>query len=265
MDDGAVDFLEVAPDNWIGVGGKFGEALDAARRHAFRSAPTACRCRWAGPSRWTWTLLARTREFNDRIGVALYSEHLSYYLRRRASVRPDADSLHRRGGASRRRAHPPGAGRAGPPHRGGERFLLRRAVPGAGARSISSTPCWPRPIATCCSTSTTSTSMRSTTVTTPRNSWRACRRDASPRTTSPATTTKTIDLKVDTHGAPVKADVWSLLRKRLPPLRRAPDAAGTRLQFPADGRAAGRNRHASARCSAACARPPAPCWRSLCA
>ena len=27
MDDGAVDFLEVAPENWIGVGGKFGEQL----------------------------------------------------------------------------------------------------------------------------------------------------------------------------------------------------------------------------------------------
>ncbi len=27
MDDRAVDFLEVAPDNWIGVGGTYGEGL----------------------------------------------------------------------------------------------------------------------------------------------------------------------------------------------------------------------------------------------
>ena len=50
-----------------------------------------------------------------------------------------------------------------------------------------------------------------------------------------------IDLKVDTHGAPVKADVWATAGKRLSPFRRASDAARTRLQFPADAGIAGRN------------------------
>ncbi|HCV38484.1 MAG TPA: hypothetical protein DGQ94_07145, partial [Pseudomonas sp.] len=38
MDSTAVDFLECAPDNWIGVGGAFGEGLaQLAERH-----PLAC-------------------------------------------------------------------------------------------------------------------------------------------------------------------------------------------------------------------------------
>ena len=48
--------------------------------------------------------------------------------RRRPSLRPAADPVHRGSRAPRRRANPPGPGHRRPPHRGGERLLLRRAT-----------------------------------------------------------------------------------------------------------------------------------------
>lgn len=77
MDDGAVDFLEVAPDNWIGVGGRFGEQLSqlAAR---FPISAHGLSLSLGGSDPLDTELLKRTREFNDRFDVVLYSEHLSY-------------------------------------------------------------------------------------------------------------------------------------------------------------------------------------------
>lgn len=77
MDAGAVDFLECAPDNWIGVGGAFGEGLaQLAERY-----PLACHglsLSLGGPDPLDRTLLAQTRAFLDLHQVQLYSEHLSY-------------------------------------------------------------------------------------------------------------------------------------------------------------------------------------------
>jgi uncharacterized protein (UPF0276 family) len=74
---GAFDFLECAPDNWIGVGGRYGEALQAlSSRH-----PITCHglsLSLGGMAPLDDTFLARTRRFLDRHDVALYSEHLSY-------------------------------------------------------------------------------------------------------------------------------------------------------------------------------------------
>ncbi|WP_374011913.1 DUF692 domain-containing protein [Pseudoxanthomonas koreensis] len=74
---GAFDFLECAPDNWIGVGGRLGEALDAlSSRH-----PMTCHglsLSLGGVEPLDGEFLARTRRFLDRHRVALYSEHLSY-------------------------------------------------------------------------------------------------------------------------------------------------------------------------------------------
>ncbi|WP_024868068.1 HvfB family MNIO-type RiPP peptide maturase [Pseudoxanthomonas suwonensis] len=74
---GAFDFLECAPDNWIGVGGRLGEALEAlSSRH-----PLTCHglsLSLGGREPLDETFLARTRRFLDRHGVELYSEHLSY-------------------------------------------------------------------------------------------------------------------------------------------------------------------------------------------
>jgi len=75
--DGAFDFLECAPDNWIGVGGRLGEALaELSARH-----PLTCHglsLSLGGMEPLDETFLAKTRRFLDRHRVALYSEHLSF-------------------------------------------------------------------------------------------------------------------------------------------------------------------------------------------
>lgn len=77
MDDDAVDFLEVAPDNWIGVGGRFGDALSELSARF----PLSCHglsLSLGGSAPLDMDLLRATRRFNDRHGIGLYSEHLSY-------------------------------------------------------------------------------------------------------------------------------------------------------------------------------------------
>ncbi|WP_313275011.1 DUF692 domain-containing protein [Stenotrophomonas sp.] len=74
---GAFDFLECAPDNWIGVGGALGEALHTlSRRH-----PLSCHglsLSLGGPAPLDVAFLEQTRRFLDQHQVALYSEHLSW-------------------------------------------------------------------------------------------------------------------------------------------------------------------------------------------
>jgi uncharacterized protein (UPF0276 family) len=77
MEDGAVDFLELAPDNWIGVGGSPGDQL-AQLSARFPITAHGLSLSLGGTEPLDMELLRRTREFNDRFSVALYSEHLSY-------------------------------------------------------------------------------------------------------------------------------------------------------------------------------------------
>ncbi len=77
VDDGAVDFLECAPENWIGVGGRPGAAF-AALAERF---PVTCHglsLSLGGPGPLDVALVDKVRGFLDRHGVAAYSEHLSY-------------------------------------------------------------------------------------------------------------------------------------------------------------------------------------------
>jgi uncharacterized protein len=102
---GAFDFLEVAPENWIGVGGRLGGSSPNWPR-ATRWSATACRCRSAGPTRSTSPSCTGCAA-SSTTTVALYSEHLSYCS--------DGGHLYdlmpipftERSGAPRRRAHPP--------------------------------------------------------------------------------------------------------------------------------------------------------------
>ncbi|MFN7183773.1 MAG: DUF692 domain-containing protein [Thermomonas haemolytica] len=74
---GTFDFLECAPDNWIGVGGAYGEKLARlSARH-----PLSCHglsLSLGGPDPLDHAFLRQIREFLDRHQVVLYSEHLSY-------------------------------------------------------------------------------------------------------------------------------------------------------------------------------------------
>lgn len=72
-----IDFLEVAPENWIGIGGRLGKRLRALTERT----PLLCHglsLSLGGPAPLDETLLARIRRFLDQHRVPLYSEHLSY-------------------------------------------------------------------------------------------------------------------------------------------------------------------------------------------
>ncbi|QIE85954.1 HvfB family MNIO-type RiPP peptide maturase [Pseudomonas nitroreducens] len=77
MDDRAVDFLEVAPDNWIGVGGTYGEGL-ARLAERFPLSCHGLSLSLGGPEPLDRVFLHRVREFLDQHHVPLFSEHLSY-------------------------------------------------------------------------------------------------------------------------------------------------------------------------------------------
>ena len=76
-DPGPVSFMEVAPENWIGVGGRRGRQL----REFTERVPFVCHglsLSIGGPSPLDETFVHRVRQFLDRHGVRCYSEHLSY-------------------------------------------------------------------------------------------------------------------------------------------------------------------------------------------
>ncbi|MFC5696159.1 DUF692 domain-containing protein [Pseudomonas sp. GCM10022186] len=77
MDAGAVDFLECTPDNWINVGGRHGDGL-ASLAERFPLACHGLSLSLGGPAPLDRELLQRTREFLDSHNVAFFSEHLSY-------------------------------------------------------------------------------------------------------------------------------------------------------------------------------------------
>jgi len=73
----SVDFMEVAPENWIGIGGALGKRLRALTERL----PFSCHglsLSLGGPSELDRTLLMRIRRFLDVHQIRLYSEHLSF-------------------------------------------------------------------------------------------------------------------------------------------------------------------------------------------
>jgi uncharacterized protein len=73
----AIDFFELAPENWIDMGGAYGREL-----HGFTERyPFVCHglsLSLGGPSPLDEMLLRKTRQFMDAHGITLYTEHLSY-------------------------------------------------------------------------------------------------------------------------------------------------------------------------------------------
>ncbi|MBQ0720839.1 MAG: DUF692 domain-containing protein [Gammaproteobacteria bacterium] len=75
--DDTVDFMEVAPENWINVGGRFGRQL----REYTERYPLLCHglsLSIAGPGELDWELLKNIKQFMRDHQVRCYSEHLSY-------------------------------------------------------------------------------------------------------------------------------------------------------------------------------------------
>jgi uncharacterized protein (UPF0276 family) len=74
---GDVDFLECAPENWIGVGGPAGDALaELATRYPLTCHGLSLSLGSTAPL--DTVLLEQVGRFLDRHDVPLYSEHLSY-------------------------------------------------------------------------------------------------------------------------------------------------------------------------------------------
>jgi uncharacterized protein len=72
-----IDFFEIAPENWIGVGGAYGRQLRAlTERHPFVCHGLSLSL--GGRDPLDETLLAKVRRLLDAHGIAIYSEHLSY-------------------------------------------------------------------------------------------------------------------------------------------------------------------------------------------
>lgn len=73
----AIDFFEIAPENWIDMGGAYGRDL----RGFTERYPFVCHglsLSLGGPSPLDEMLLTKTRQFMDTHGIRLYTEHLSY-------------------------------------------------------------------------------------------------------------------------------------------------------------------------------------------
>jgi len=72
-----IDFFELAPENWIGVGGVMGKGLRSfTERHPFVAHGLSLSL--GGPKALDEDLLADVRGFLDEHGIRAYTEHLSY-------------------------------------------------------------------------------------------------------------------------------------------------------------------------------------------
>lgn len=77
MEDAAVDFLELAPENWIGVGGRYAKGLDTlGERYPFIMHGLSLDV--GGPDPLDMALLDGVATLLERFDVPLYSEHLTY-------------------------------------------------------------------------------------------------------------------------------------------------------------------------------------------
>ena len=77
IESGRIDFLELAPENWIGVGGRFGRQF----RSLAERFPLVCHglsLSVGGPAPLDRNFLRDVRTFLDTFDVRCYSEHLSY-------------------------------------------------------------------------------------------------------------------------------------------------------------------------------------------
>ena len=72
-----IDFFELAPENWIGVGGAMGKDLRRfTERHPFVAHGLSLSL--GGPQPLDEALLGEVRKFLDEHGIRAYTEHLSY-------------------------------------------------------------------------------------------------------------------------------------------------------------------------------------------
>jgi uncharacterized protein (UPF0276 family) len=73
----SVDFFEISPENWVGVGGRLGKQFRSlTERHRFVAHGLALSL--GGPAPLDTAFLGELKQFLDHHGFALYTEHLSF-------------------------------------------------------------------------------------------------------------------------------------------------------------------------------------------
>ena len=70
--------MEIAPENWIHVGGALGKETALVSPSATRSSFTACRSQSAPPRPLNEQLVRDIKDFMAEHNIRMYSEHLSY-------------------------------------------------------------------------------------------------------------------------------------------------------------------------------------------
>jgi uncharacterized protein (UPF0276 family) len=77
VEPGRIDFLEIAPENWIGLGGRHGKRFaEYAERYPFMAHGLSLSL--GGPEPLDTDFLYRLKDFMAQHGIRGYSEHLSY-------------------------------------------------------------------------------------------------------------------------------------------------------------------------------------------
>ena len=74
---GRIDFLELAPENWLDMGGKFRKQLDALRAR-YPIVTHGLSLSLGGPAPLDIAFLKRIKRFLTDYSIDIYSEHLSY-------------------------------------------------------------------------------------------------------------------------------------------------------------------------------------------
>ena len=75
--DGDVDFMEIAPENWIGVGGRFGRQFhDLTERFPFVCHGLSLSI--GSPAPLDVEFVRQVRAFLDQFNIPIYTEHLSF-------------------------------------------------------------------------------------------------------------------------------------------------------------------------------------------
>ncbi|MEE2732664.1 MAG: DUF692 domain-containing protein [Pseudomonadota bacterium] len=74
---GQIDFMEVAPENWIRLGGRFGKQL-RAMTEAYPFVTHGLSLSLGGPEPIDVELVKSIKRFLDQHGIEVYTEHLSY-------------------------------------------------------------------------------------------------------------------------------------------------------------------------------------------
>jgi len=75
--DSGIQFLEIAPENWVDVGGFWGRKLrEAAQSFAFNCHGLSLSL--GSPEALDWEFLGRVKAFLKQFPIDVYSEHLSY-------------------------------------------------------------------------------------------------------------------------------------------------------------------------------------------